>query len=122
MPNDRAPSRSLAAANPAAARSSASSQDAGRSVPLSRTSGCVSLTCLLIKRTFPTGNCDFNHLTFGVSARSTSPRVDLGLGTCLLPGRCQYVSHYDGMTYSLPRAYSDGKEVAKQRRCCPRER
>ena len=52
MPNDFVASRSLAAANPAAARSSASSHEAGRSLPLSRTSGSVNRTCLLIERTF----------------------------------------------------------------------
>src|SRR5579859_6362698 len=52
MPNDEVASRSRAAANPAAARSSASSHEAGRSLPLSRTSGSVSRTCLPINRTF----------------------------------------------------------------------
>src|SRR5579859_8168702 len=55
MPNDLVASRSRATANPAAARSRASSHDAGRSPPLSRTSGSVNRTCLLIERTFPGG-------------------------------------------------------------------
>jgi hypothetical protein len=56
MPNDLVASRSLATANPAAARSSASSHEAGRSSPLSRTRGWVNRTCLLIERTFLAGN------------------------------------------------------------------
>src|SRR5215831_14502246 len=53
MPNDFVASRSLAAANPAAARSSASSHEAGRRLPPSRTRGSVSRTCLLIERNLP---------------------------------------------------------------------
>src|SRR5438034_202658 len=56
MPNDLVASRSLATANPAAARSSASSHEAGRSSPLSRTRGWVNRTCLLIERTFLAAN------------------------------------------------------------------
>jgi len=54
MPKDLVASRCLATANPAAARSSASSHEAGRSSPCSRTIGCVSRTCLPIVRTFLT--------------------------------------------------------------------
>src|SRR6266567_3088618 len=52
MPNDFVASRCLATANPAAARSSASSHEAGRSVPLSLTSGSVNRACLLIENSF----------------------------------------------------------------------
>src|SRR6185437_9023903 len=66
MPNDFVASLSRTAANPAAARSSASSQEAGRSRPLSRTSGSVSRTCLLIEHTFLTSNCRHIETTVGV--------------------------------------------------------
>src|SRR5215471_21188768 len=66
MPNDLVAPRSLAAANPAAARSSASSHEAGRSPPLSRTSGSVSRTCLFIERTFPGGQLPPPSLAAGV--------------------------------------------------------
>jgi hypothetical protein len=72
MPNDFVASLSLAAANPAAARSSASSQEAGRSRPLSRTSGSVSRTCLLIEHTFLTSNCRHIETTVGVQTGSMS--------------------------------------------------
>src|SRR5215470_9349537 len=70
MPNDLVASRSRATASPAAARSRASSHEAGRSPPLSRTSGSVSRTCLLIERTFLASNYHY-QLTMGVL---TGPR------------------------------------------------
>src|SRR5215472_18653849 len=56
MPNDVVAPRSRAIAKPAAARSRASSQVAGRSPPLSLTRGSVNRTCLLIECTFRTNN------------------------------------------------------------------
>src|SRR5262245_33073346 len=85
MPNDFVASRSLAAANPAAARSSASSHEAGRSRPLSRTSGSVSRTCLLIERTFLTSNYRHIETTVGAPTRSMSP----------LAGQPQNMSYHD---------------------------
>src|SRR5712691_7244136 len=58
MPKDVVAPRSRATANPAAARSRASSHEAARSFPLSRTSGSVSRTCLRIEHTFLGGQAD----------------------------------------------------------------
>src|SRR5437667_9546754 len=87
MPNDLVAPRSLATANPAAARSRASSQDAGRRPPLSRISGSVSRTCLLIERTFP-----------------DEPRVT-GLPADVIPG----------VPAGPPRGASAGRETPGQR-------
>src|SRR5690242_8049952 len=71
MPKDLVASRSLASAKPAAARSSASSHDAGLSLPSSLTSGSVNRTCLLIERTFPGIFQQYAELNLGYQNRST---------------------------------------------------